>query len=440
MDEENHVVDLESAVPNPRKSIANLRGSAYDLNSAIADLIDNAIEAQSRNIRLNFDLNGGWITILDDGLGMDTVTHRESMKLASETREYHVDNLGKFGSGMKAASLSLGKSLTVATKSAQADLVTVRRLDEDHVADTNDWAVATQVLSVEAVPKFALEALEKNGHGTCIILAKLDKAYGSIGTAPPSSSRVMQHLEELETHLGLVFHRFIDGSYRGKSVKLYINDTRVSGWDPYCLKADLTEPTRIFPEREVPLGKGNKIQLQGYSLPKKDEFRDDAEHRVAGGPKKWNDSQGFYVYRNGRLIRWGGWLRTRSSDEHTKLARISLDFDGSQDELFSVNIAKSAVELPKQLRDMLTPYIKQVVDAAQERYRSGNKKPSIPKPPGGGATRPPVVRAYRANDLATIIASFLQDEPETLDQLKRAVTDSEPALATQIRWELRTDG
>ena len=107
MNEDKDVVGLESAVPNPKKTIGNLRGSAYDLNHAVADLIDNSIESDSTNIRVTVALDGSYISISDDGHGMDEKTHQESMKLASETREYSSDDLGKFGTGMKAASLSL---------------------------------------------------------------------------------------------------------------------------------------------------------------------------------------------------------------------------------------------------------------------------------------------------------------------------------------------
>ena len=436
MNEDKDVVGLESAVPNPKKTIGNLRGSAYDLNHAVADLIDNSIESDSTNIHVTVALDGSYISISDDGHGMDEKTHQESMKLASETREYSSDDLGKFGTGMKAASLSLGKSLTVATKSVGSAEVTVRRLDEDHVIATNDWDVATQVLTKKALPSEVIEKLLDNRHGTCIILEKLDKAFGPLGDKPVTQSRILTHLLELESHLGLVFHRFIDGSYRNKEVNIYLNDALVRAWDPFCLKADVTNPTLAFDETKVSLGLGREIRLQGYCLPKKDEFRDESEHRAAGGPKKWNDSQGFYVYRNGRLIRWGGWLRTRSSDEHLKLARIRLDFDGSQDALFSINVAKSTVELPQQLREKLAPYIKEVSAAADKRYRSGKQTPPRPQPPGrsGGPKPPP--RSYRANDLATIIASYLQDDPQKLDDLKRAVTNAEPGLAAQIRWEL----
>lgn len=436
MNEDKDVVGLESAVPNPKKTIGNLRGSAYDLNHAVADLIDNSIESDSTNIHVTVALDGSYISISDDGHGMDEKTHQESMKLASETRQYSSDDLGKFGTGMKAASLSLGKSLTVATKSVGSAEVTVRRLDEDHVIATNDWDVATQVLTEKALPSEVIEKLLDNRHGTCIILEKLDKAFGPVGDKPVTQRRILTHLEELEAHLGLVFHRFIDGSYRNKQVNIYLNDTLVRAWDPFCLKANVTNPTLAFDETKVSLGLGREIRLQGYCLPKKDEFRDESEHRAAGGPKKWNDSQGFYVYRNGRLIRWGGWLRTRSSDEHVKLARIRLDFDGSQDTLFSINVAKSNVELPQQLREKLAPYIKEVAAAADKRYRSGKKTPPRPQPPGRDGGPKPPARSYRANDLATIIASYLQDDPQKLDDLKRAVTNAEPDLAAQIRWEL----
>ena len=379
-----NVLGTESAIPNPRKTIRNLRGHDYDLNSTVADLIDNSIDAQAKKIWVHVALDGSHISVLDDGIGMSEETHRESMKLGAETRTYGDGDLSKFGTGMKAASLALGRSMTVVTKSSEVSEPMVRRLDQEHIEATNDWAVATQVLSVGVVPRPIYNALVESGHGTCVVIEKLDHAFGTSEGKSAGSDRILGYLDDLEPHLGLVFHRFIDGTYNGKKIEIHLNGTLIDPWDPYCLNVELHKATQVFESKKVPLGNDRFIELQGFCLPRKDEFKKEADHKAAAGPKRWNDSQGFYVYRNGRLIRWGGWLKTRANDEHRKLARVRLDFSPELDELFGVNIAKSRVELPKMLRDKLDGYVSGVVKEAEVRYR-GSKKVPRPRPPTGGA-------------------------------------------------------
>ena len=429
------ILGTESATPNPRKTIRNLRGHDYDLNATIADLIDNSIDADAKKIWVRVSLDGSSISVLDDGTGMTEEIHRESMKLGSETRTYGKDDLSKYGTGMKASSLALGRSMTVATKTNRSGEPLVRRLDQDHIEATNDWDVATQVMSVTSISRPIYDALINSGHGTAVIIEKLDKAFGTVLDSAAGSERVLGYLEELEPHLGLVFHRFLDGSFKDRKIDIYLNGTLVEPWDPYCLDVELVSPTQVFEPTQVSLGNDRYIELQGYCLPRRDEFKSDSDHKAAGGPKRWNDSQGFYVYRNGRLIRWGGWLKTRSNDEHRKLARIRLEFSAEEDDLFSVNIAKSQVELPKSLRSKLDGYVSGVVQQAEARYR-GNKKLPRPKPPGGGDSVGEVERTYKARELAKLIDSYFENDPDQLKALKKSVAASAPRLASQIRWDV----
>lgn len=424
------VISHESAVPNPRKTIQNLRGSTYTLETAIADLIDNSIEFEATKIDIEVSLGGDLIAILDNGKGMSEETHREAMRLASETRQYSSTDLGRFGTGMKAASLSMARRLTVATKRIKDDRVLVRRLDVDHIESTNDWSVATEVMNPDSLPIRFVRALMDNG-GTCLLLEKIDKGFGDKHSAEAIKGQVLSHLSDLEVHLGLVFHRFLDKEgFNDRKVSISINGTPIRPWDPFCLGEDLLMPTMEFDEVEIDLGLNRHITLQGFVLPRQDEFRSKDQHLAAGGPKKWNESQGFYVYRNGRLIRWGGWLKTRSKDEHLKLARLRFDFNADLDELFSVNIAKSQIELPKVLRDKIEPYLKLVTQKANERYRNKSKVQLPQRTPGVSVP----ARSFRAAELARLIEAALQDDRGTLIKLKKIVSDNNPAMAEMINW------
>jgi hypothetical protein len=430
LSKQNEVIGSESSFPNPRRTINNLRGSTYTFEDSVSDLVDNSIQADADKIEILVDLHGEWLAILDNGHGMNDRTHRESMKLGSETRSYSSTDLGKFGTGMKAASLSMAKSLTVLTKSSESDDIFARRLDVDHVNETNDWEVATQILDPTLIPhQFTKGLLERPG--TCVLWGKIDKAFSLSSDKTVPNSVLFARLNELEAHLGLVFHRFLDGSWNQKNMNLSINGIPVNAWDPFCLDSEVKTPTIEFPLERVSLGLDRYVELRGFVLPRQEDFSSAASHSKAGGPKKWNDSQGFYVYRNGRLIRHGGWLRTRAADEHLKLARIQFDFDGSLDELFSINVAKSVIELPAELRTKISPYVSSVTKSADERYRKKKEKVLPPTPGGGGVS---VKRTYKATDLARVITGIMGSSQAELEELKLEVSKAYPDLADQIGW------
>ena len=426
--------DYEDATPNPAKSIRNLRGSAYDLNSAVADLIDNSLDAEATSIEIFIPIDGSSITVLDDGKGMHDDVHRESMKLAAEARIYNSNDLAKFGTGMKAAAMSLGSRLVVATKAEGSERISVRSLDQEHIEKTNDWKTATLVLSEENLPKRTLETLRSQIHGTAVLIERLDKAFGPV-IPDTSDEQIPRHLLELEHHLRLIFHRFLDGTHSNRALKLRLNGVDVQPWDPFCLSRDLklSAKTEVWSAQEIDLGLGRKIQVQGFVLPRQSDFENKTDHQKAAGPKGWNNSQGFYVYRNGRLIRWGGWLRLRSTDEHLKLVRLQLDFSSDLDELFSVNVAKSQINLPKALRTKIDSYVAPILKRGQERYRTGNK---VMPPPPPGPTPPPPKRVFRARELARAIDAIFSDrQPEVLELLRTELSTHDRELARDVGWD-----
>lgn len=424
----------EDATPNPAKSIRNLRGSTYDLNSAIADLIDNSLDAGATLIDIYIPIDGSSITLIDNGKGMSDSVHRESMKLAAEARAYVSGDLAKFGTGMKAASMSLGSRLVVASRTDESEEIRVRALDQEHIEKTNDWKTATLVLSEENLPSEVLQNLQSQAHGTAVLIQNLDKAFGAYAS-DSRDGHIPRQLLELENHLRLTFHRFLDGTHNNRDLSLRLNGADVQPWDPYCLSKELklSASTEVWPAAEIDLGLGRTIRVQGFVLPRQSDFENKSDHQKAAGSKGWNNSQGFYVYRNGRLIRWGGWLRLRSTEEHLKLARLQLDFTSDLDELFSVNVAKSQVSLPKALRTKIDAYAAPILRRAQERYRTSNKV-MPPLPPG--PTPPPPKRVFRARELARAIdAIFSQKEPDLLAKVKSEISRHDRDLARDVGWE-----
>ncbi len=424
----------ESGLPNAAKFMRDvLRGSTYTFASALADIVDNCIEAEATSVDIWVDFSALQVIILDDGLGMTDSVHMESMKIASETRDYSDEDLGKYGTGMKAASLSQALRMIVGTKAKGAKTISVRCLDMEHINETNDWDHLTLVLGVDDLPERARAHLNKTG-GTVVVWEQLDRVFADGSMSGNAAESELKNQTALaENHLAMVFHRFLQGTAKNRGpLELRINGNKVSPWDPFALN----EKTVKVVEKELSVN-GSSVALTGYVLPTEKEFSSKIAFANAAGPKKWNESQGFYVYRNERLIRWGGWLRTRASDEHTKLARIALDFTSDLDAIFQVNVAKSSLALPVAIKARFADAIKDVAGAAQKRYRAKIVPTGTGALPGrGGPVAGTVHRKLSADALATVLSSVAkanQLESE-FSALQSALKRENPVMAKEIGW------
>ena len=411
-----------------------LRGSTYTFSTALADVIDNSIEAGATKIDVFVEYDQLRVIILDDGSGMSDLMHRESMKIAAETREYSESDLGKYGTGMKAASLSQAQRLTVATRNSDSEIVTVRCLDLDHISETNDWEQLTIVLDQSALSEMVQSELRKHT-GTALIWEKLDRVFAQDGLSRVAAVDELKSQTRLaEEHLAMVFHRFLTGESRSQlKVTISINGNVIKPWDPFAR----LEKTILVSKNVIPINQSS-VTITGFVLPSEKEFSSKLAFQRAAGPKKWNESQGFYVYRNDRLIRWGGWLRLRASDEHSKLARVAMDFTSDLDPIFQVDVAKSSIVLPQSVKELFKPLVTAITAQAIKRYR--NK--ATPQGTSGlpGRDRPPTpvpARRLSAEAFARLLEriSIEANLSQELHKLKEAVISNSPNLAADIGWE-----
>ena len=176
----------------------------------------------------------------------------------------------------------------------------------------------------------------------------------------------------------MVFHKFLAKEIPGKELEIYLNKNKIQHWDPFAK----SEPkTNILSQIKIQLVRENfaeKITLQPYILPTKEEFSSPKSFEHLSGPSKWNQQQGFYIYRANRMIQSGGWCGLRTPDEHTKLCRIELNFSPLFDNDFKINVAKMRVQLPPQIREEIERIIKPIVSLARECY-SSEKGSKLPK-------------------------------------------------------------
>lgn len=348
--------------------IESMRAYGYSVPTALADLIDNSIAANAKRIWLKFYWNGSdsWISVTDDGLGMTEGELRDAMRLGSTSplEERHPRDLGRFGLGLKTASLSQCRRLTVASRTSTTPEV-VRRWDLDFLArhPHGGWHLLRQAHPGSEVNARVPEELDS---GTVVLWECIDRVTGD---ASPDDQRRHQHfrdiIDQVEAHLAMVFHRYLSR----RRLQIFINDHPVHPWDPFM---ETHEATQVSPEETFEMIRGREpIRIRGYVLPHKDRMdstnkrRGEELHALASGPAGWNAQQGFYVYRNDRLIVAGSWLglgegRPWTKEEHYKLARISVDVPNWMDHQWHLDVKKSSAQPPPQIRDWLTMRAKRI--------------------------------------------------------------------------------
>ncbi len=377
---------VEEVVPAAARTIASLRDIGYELPQAVADIVDNSVSAGATevNIYLEFDGADSWIRIADNGWGMDGKEITEALRYGS-ARDYEEADLGKFGFGLKTASTSQCRRVLVASRhSIERAAIEARVLDLEHIEETNRWEIL--VLDKDSRPDVLVAPL-KETTGTVVLWEDLDRILDYEDKWGGWAKRkLIESADTIAEHLGMVFHRFLAGQVKGCKLKIRVNDSFVEPWDPFCPDED----TIGLPEHDLQVASDagyGIVRVKPFVLPGKSEFSSPAAWERASGPLKWNRQQGLYIYRADRLIQWGGWTRMRTIDEHTKLARVAVDFTPVLDSAFGINISKAIVKIPNDLRDKIKPVIEQVSRAADQRYRKSARKEGAHPPPQRGASQ-----------------------------------------------------
>ena len=337
---------VDTFPPEAASLAESLRAFSYELPSALADLIDNSITAGARTIWIDFHWAGAEsvIAVTDDGLGMEESALRAAMRLGSQNpralRAPH--DLGRFGLGLKTASFSHCRRLTVRSRMAGQALAT-RCWDLDHLLDVNRWEMLCEA-DDEAEPHLA--RLRGLPHGTAVVWQKLDHLCAGQHTSDERHHQLfLQRVRAVGKHIALVFHQLISGT-GGVRIHLNGSESPVEPWDPFL--AD--EPaTQRFPPTRLRLH-GQVIEVEPFVLPHHSRLTQ-TRHEQAGGVHGWNAHQGFYVYRGRRLLVAGDWLGFGwTKEEHYKLARIRVELPNSLDLDWALDVTKSRALPPPSLR------------------------------------------------------------------------------------------
>lgn len=335
------------------------RALGYSLEAAIADLLDNSISAGATEIRIEFwPLEDPYLIIIDNGNGMapDEITKAMQYGSQSPLDERDANDMGRFGLGLKTASLSQCRSLTVV--SSKDSVFSARQWDLDVVKEKQKWTLlALDDDQIAELP--GIDQLMEYDNGTVVVWKKFDRmAAGTVSFEDAFGRKI----DDVRIHLSLVFHRYLSGEPGLKRVAMYINNAPVIPLDPF-----LTGKSEQIMDIEPININGSRITAIPYILPHVSRLSKE-ELQTLGGEEGLRRNQGFYVYRNKRLLVWGTWFRLLRQDELYKLARVRIDIPNSLDELWKLDIRKSTAVPPEVVRRNLVRIVNRIAEGSKRTW------------------------------------------------------------------------
>lgn len=420
------------AVPEAASMIETFRAIGYNLETAVADIIDNSISAGAKNVYVDRIWNGSntVITIKDDGCGMSSHDIIEAMRPGSqnplETRS--TSDLGRFGLGMKTASFSQCRKLTVLSKKSGYHSA-FWTWDLDYVAKTHKWEL------IRWAPDDYVNAIEGQNSGTMIIWTDLDRIISPSTSVDDivAKQKFSDAWARVKAHLAMTFHRFIENN----EITIYWGENEIEAWNPFCLTE---KKTQYFPTDFLYFG-SQKAEVKGYVLPHKNNFSSDESYRKAEGMYGYPAAQGFYIYRGNRLLLAGNWLNLFRKEDHYKLVRISIDLPNTLDSEWQIDIKKSTATPPLSCREQLRSYALNVRNQGMEVYRHRGK---ILKKKAGTNFQPLWLEKKKGNKWSFVVnrdnqlIKNLQEEAKTnpipaINKLLRIIEESIPTPTIFIK-------
>jgi len=356
---------LQPLPPRASSLAESMRDIGYSPETAIADIIDNSIAAHATeiNIRFDFEAASPTLSIIDNGDGMSRDELIAAMRHGS--RDPHAEcaegDLGRFGLGLKTASFSQCRRLTVI--SSRNGNLNAAVWDLDIIAERDEWTLGIpEPAEIAALPYIS----ELGATGTMVLWEKADRLCDQL---MPNKNLLYEKMERVEHHLALVFHRFLAGEVKDQKLEIKLNGHNIEPFDPFCLS---NKATQALPE-EICSVNGHKIRIQPYILPHHSKLSP-KEYDYYQSRNEFMNHQGVYVYRNNRLMTWGSWLRLIPKTEATKLARVKIDFPNALDELWTIDIKKSRADPPQQVKDRLRQILNRITDRAVRVYSGRGQK------------------------------------------------------------------
>ena len=357
--------------------IDSLRTNPYSLETAISDIIDNSIDANAKNIWIKYkwDKRNSFVSIIDDGIGISEKEFRLCMTLSGKgpNSNRHAKELGRFGLGLKTASFSQCKNLTVFSKNEKKSLG-VRAWDLEFIKKKNQMLLITEANKSRREPVLEdLAKIEKKS-GTIVLWQDIDKII-DFQTVEDQNEKSLFYAKfyNLKEHLSIYFHRFLIS----KKIKLFINDTSIEGWDPFYNKFTSPKASLLLTSNDDKISYlDSKISIESYVLPHHSHLTKE-ELDLISGPYGMSNHQGFYFYRNDRLIlasHWPSYMKL-NNEEHCRLSRIKVNIPNSLDFEFKLDYLKSTIDIPNKIKNRFKSSAVDCRKKATQVYRfRGNKE------------------------------------------------------------------
>jgi len=413
--------------PTPEYLIKSISEQGYKLETAIADLIDNSISngADRIEVLLNTTSRPFMFFISDNGRGMDQETLQASMRYpsASIDTSRKKEDLGRFGLGLKTASFSQSRHFTVMSRTTDKTEFIGLTWDIKHLQKQGWYA---KVENSEEI-KHLLSEYTKTSESylgefdktftpkTVVIWRGLYKFEDYISEHDSSEVLKTELTERTRGYLALVFHRFFERTK--KPIQIRLNNVRVQPFNPFPTELD---GMRSLQQHNRSIGQ-DEIKVEGFVLPTKciDEVRQGVNLWVPRD-RDLLDLEGIYIYRANRIISFGGWLGLTKRVQKMQLARMRIDIGNKADDLLHLNVAKSQVEIPYDIRDGIKAYIERLqIEAVREYHNKTIRKFNFKDK--SNAPRFIVSQASSRGALMGVNPDFpvLKDLQETLDSQQK---------------------
>lgn len=352
----------------PAKALlTGLRAIGYSFSTAVADIIDNSVSAEASKVSIFFDplATNPYFCVLDNGNGMNFSELNNAMLPGSDRadKEDSELELGRFGLGLKSASLSQCREFIVASK--KFGKTNAMSFDLDVIEEYNKLML--KVLDkdeVDILPYIGL--LKSYESGTLVIWNKFDKIESTAKNYEDSFRSVVA---EAKKHVEYVFHRFYD------DIEIYFNNKRIERRDPFLLGSFGRQQTGRTTKISID---GSIITITPYTLPFANSLTTE-EKALLGNPKSIYDDQGFYIYRNKRLISWGNWMRMGVRSELNKLARIQVDIPSTLDEVWTLDVKKSSAKIPDIIKNQIKASVEDSIVRSKRTTRFPGTKEQSPE-------------------------------------------------------------
>lgn len=348
-------------IPPAKTMINGFRCIGYNFFTALADIIDNSISAKAKNIFVlsDPDFVEPYVAIFDDGCGMGRKELENAMTLGSDREEKEESELelGRFGLGLKSASFSQCLKLTVVSKNISK--VNAMRYDLVKIQNTNKWVLdVLDENEIKVLPE--INRVFESKSGTLVIWQKFDKIEAE---AQSFKDSFIATIGLAKQHIEFVFHRFYN------DINFEFNGHRIEKRDPFLSNFAGSQRGRT---QNINI-KGHEIIVTPFVLPYANSLNE--EHKkMLGNPKSIYDDQGFYIYRNKRLIIWGSWLHMDIRSEFNKLARVRVDIPSSLDSMWMLDVKKSSAKIPDLIKEQLRISIKDSIIRSKREVKYPGKK------------------------------------------------------------------